>query len=410
MTTTQPRMSDFAISSTMPPAFHVMTKPGGALCNLECRYCFYRSKAGLYPGSGFRMPNQLLESYIRQHMEAHRAPEIIFSWQGGEPTLTGLDFFRRAVRLQEKYKRPGTRILNAFQTNGTMLNEEWCKFFQKNRFLVGISLDGPRALHDAWRVGKKGTPTFDRVMAGVTLLREHRVEFNVLSCVHAANAAHGVEIYRFLRDEAHAPVIQFIPIVERDNGGRVTSWSVTGRQYGEFLTSIFDEWVRRDVGRTFVQIFDVALGVWFGQPSTLCVFTETCGNGVILEHNGDLFSCDHFVDPGHKLGNITRTHLADLIASPQQRTFGRHKRDTLPQVCRKCEVRFICNGGCPKDRIGTGAGTEPPVNVLCEGYRAFFTHIDAPMRIMADLLRRQRSPAEIMTLGGHFQGEAEKHA
>ena len=265
MATTQPRMSVSEISSSMPPAFQVMTKPRGALCNLGCRYCFYSSKEGLYPGSGFRMSKNLLESYIRQHIEAHLAPEIIFSWQGGEPSLMGLDFFRRVVRLQQKYHRPGTRILNAFQTNGTLLTKDWCKFFHENQFLVGISLDGPRALHDAWRVDKRGASTFDRVMAGVALLKEHQVEFNVLACVHAANAAHGLEIYRFLRDEAGASFMQFIPIVVRDdNKGCVTSWSVTGRQYGEFLISIFDEWVRSDVGRTFVQIFDVALGVWFG--------------------------------------------------------------------------------------------------------------------------------------------------
>jgi len=402
MTTTQPWMSISPASPSMPPAFHVMIKPTGAVCNLKCRYCFYRSKESLYPGSRFRMSNGLLETYIRQHIEAHRAPEIIFGWQGGEPTLMGLDFFRRVVRLQEKYQKPGTRILNAFQTNGTLLTEEWCKFFHENQFLVGISLDGPREIHDAWRVGKRGAATFDRVMAGVSLLKDHLVEFNVLACVHAANAAQGTEIYRFLRDEAGAQFIQFIPIVECDGKGGVTSWSVTGRQYGEFLISVFDEWVRHDVGRMFVQIFDVALGVWFGQPSTLCVFTETCGDGVILEHNGDLYSCDHFVDSDHKLGNITRTHLADLIASQRQRTFGADKRDKLPRVCRECQVRFICNGACPKDRIGTGIDGEPPVNVLCEGYRAFFTHIDQPMRIMADLLRLQKPPSEIMAMNGDF--------
>jgi len=409
MKTMQPRMSISMESPSMPPAFHVMIKPTGAVCNLKCRYCFYRSKKGLYPDGGFRMSAKLLENYIRQHIEAHRAPEIIFSWQGGEPTLMGLDFFRRAVRLQQKYQRPGTRILNAFQTNGTMLNEEWCEFFNENQFLVGISLDGPREIHDAWRVGKKGAATFDRVMVGVGLLKEYQVEFNVLACVHAANAANGSEIYRFLRDEAGVSFIQFIPIVARDDKtGGVTSWSVTGLQYGEFLISVFDEWVRNDVGRTFVQIFDAALGVWFGQPSTLCVFSETCGNGVILEHNGDLYSCDHFVDPDHKLGNITRTHLADLIASPRQRAFGLDKRDKLPRVCRECKVRFICNGACPKDRIGTCIDGEPPVNFLCEGYRMFFTHIDTPMRIMADLLRRQRPPSEIMALEGNFSGKTEE--
>jgi uncharacterized protein len=400
MTITQPRMSVPEISSAMPPAFHVMTKPRGALCNLGCRYCFYSSREGLYPGSDFRMSKKLLESYIRQHIEAHRAPEIIFTWQGGEPALMGLDFFRRVVSLQQKYSRPGTRIMNAFQTNGTFLTEEWCKFFRENQFLLGISLDGPCELHDAWRVDKKGGPTFDRVMGGVTLLREHQVEFNVLACVHAANAAHGPEIYRFLRDEAGASFIQFIPIVEHDDKeGCVTSWSITGRQYGEFLISVFDEWVRSDVGRTFVQIFDVALGVWFGQPSALCVFAETCGNGVALEHNGDLYSCDHFVDPEHKLGNIGRTHLAELIALARQRKFGLDKRVSLPPACRECTVLFVCNGGCPKDRFSESEA-EPGLNVLCEGYYAFFTYIDPAMKIMAGLLRNRRPPSEIMAMEG----------
>ena len=271
-----------------------------------------------------------------------------------------------------------------------------------SNFLVGISLDGPRALHDAYRVDKGGSPTFDRVMAGVALAKKHRVEFNILTTVHAANGDHGLEVYRFLRDEVGTAFIQFIPIVERDNatgyqeGERVTERSVTGQQYGRFLIAVFDEWVRHDVGRVFVQLFDISLGVWLGEPSALCVFAETCGGALALEHNGDLFSCDHFVEPRHRLGNVAETPLADLVSSPQQRQFGLNKRDTLPRYCRECEVRFICNGGCPKDRILTTPDGEPGLNYLCEGFKAFFTHIDRPMKTMADLLRRGRAPAEIM--------------
>ena len=387
-----------------PRAFHVLLKPRGAICNLDCKYCFFLSKEHLFPGSHFRMSDALLEDYTRQHIAAHDVPEVTFAWQGGEPTLMGLEFFRRAVQLQEKYRKPGTRIVNTIQTNGTTLNEEWCRFFHEQRFLVGISLDGPRALHDAYRVDKGGSPTFDRVMAGVALARQHQVEFNILTTVNAANGDHGLEVYRFLRDEVGTSFIQFIPIVERDNatgfqeGECVTERSVTGRQYGGFLIAVFDEWVRRDVGRIFVQLFDISLGVWLGEPSSLCVFAETCGGALALEHNGDLFSCDHFVEPRYRLGNVAETPLAELVSSPRQRQFGLNKRDTLPRYCRECEVRFICNGGCPKDRILTTPDGEPGLNYLCEGFKAFFTHIDRPMKTMANLIMRRRPPAEIMAM------------
>ncbi|MGA9750652.1 MAG: anaerobic sulfatase maturase [Acidobacteriota bacterium] len=387
-----------------PEAFHVVAKPRGALCNLACAYCFYLSKQALYPGGDPRMRDAIVEAYVRQHIEAQRASEVVFDWQGGEPTLMGLDFFRRAVGLQQRYRKPGTRILNTLQTNGTTLDAEWCRFFRENGFLVGVSLDGPRALHDAYRVDRGGSPTFDRVMAGIALLQSHGVEFNVLTAVHAANAGRGLELYRFLREAARAPVMQFIPIVEREGGGDgVTARSVTGRQYGEFLTEVFAEWVRRDVGRAFVQIFDVALGVWFGRPSTLCVFAETCGAAPALEHNGDLYSCDHFVEPAHRLGNIADTPLGDLVASPRQRAFGQAKRDALPRFCRECPVLFACNGGCPKDRFVTAPDGEPGLNYLCEGLRAFFTRIDRPMRTMAGLLRQRRSPALVMSMPSAFQ-------
>ena len=388
---------------TVPPAFHVMLKPRGAICNLNCAYCYYLSKEKLYSSSRFRMTHALLEEFTRQYIEAQRVPEVTFGWQGGEPTLMGLDFFRLAMELQQKYRRPGMRILNALQTNGTILNEEWCRFFREHDFLIGLSLDGPRELHDAYRVDKAGDPTFDRVMAGVRLLKKHEVEFNILACVHAANADHPLEVYRFLRDDVGAQFIQFIPIVEQDNETgfqeteKITARSVRGRQYGDFLIAIFDEWVRQDVGRVFVQIFDVALAAWLGQQPGLCIFEETCGTALVLEHNGDLYTCDHFVEPRHKLGNIQQSHLIEMVSSEQQRQFGLAKRDALPWQCRECEVRFVCNGGCPKNRVlGTPDG-EPGLNYLCEGYEAFFTHIDRPMRIMAAELQAGHPAANIMT-------------
>lgn len=385
-------------------AFHVLLKPRGAICNLDCKYCFFLSKESLFPGSHFRMSDELLENYTRQHIAAHDVPEVTFAWQGGEPTLMGLDFFRRAVALQQKYRKPGTRILNTIQTNATTLNEDWCRFFHEHQFLLGISLDGPRKLHDAYRVDKGGSPTFDRVMAGIELVKKHQVQFNILTTVNAANAEEGMAVYRFLRDEIGTSFIQFIPIVERANttgyqeGDKLTDRSVTGQQYGRFLIAVFDEWVRHDVGRMFVQLFDIALGVWLGEPSELCIFSETCGGALALEHNGDLFSCDHFVEPRHRLGNVMQTPLPELVNSGQQRQFGLNKRDTLPRYCRECSVRFICNGGCPKDRILTTPDGEPGLNYLCEGFKAFFSHIDRPMKIMASLVARRRPPSEIMAL------------
>jgi len=379
-----------------------MLKPNGPICNLNCAYCYYLSKEQLYPNSDFRMSDELLEEFTRQYIEAQRVPEVTFGWQGGEPLLMGLDFFRRAVELQERCHRPGRRVINALQTNGVLLDDEWCRFFREHHFLVGLSLDGPRELHDVYRVDKGGNSTFDRVMAGVALLKKHKVEFNILACVHAANADHPLEVYRFLRDEVGTQFIQFIPIVERDNdtgfqeGERVTERSVTGRQYGDFLIAVFDEWVRRDVGRVFVQIFDTALAAWVGQRPGLCIFDEACGLALVMEHNGDLYACDHFVEPRHRLGNIQETPLVEMVGSEQQRQFGLVKRDRLPRYCRECEVRFICNGGCPKNRVLRTPDGEPGLNSLCAGYKAFFAHVDQPMRIMAAELRAGRPPASIM--------------
>lgn len=379
-----------------------MIKPRGPICNLDCAYCYYLSKRRLYPDSDFRMSDDLLETFTRQYIEAQQVSEVTFGWQGGEPLLMGLDFFRRAVELQERYRRPNMRIVNALQTNGVLLDDEWCRFLREHDFLVGLSLDGPRELHDAYRRDEAGRPTFDRVMKGLALLKRHEVDFNILACVHAADVEHPLEVYRFLRDEVGAQFIQFIPIVERDNetgfqeGETVTDRSVTARQYGDFLIGVFDEWVRRDVGQVFVQIFDVALAAWFGRPPGLCVFQETCGEALAMEHNGDLYACDHFVEPRHKLGNIQETPLIELARSEHQRRFGLAKRDTLPRRCQRCEVYFVCHGGCPKNRLLRVGQDEARLNHLCEGYKAFFTHIDRPMRAMAEELEAGRPASNVM--------------
>jgi uncharacterized protein len=383
------------------PGFHLLAKPSGSACNLGCKYCYFLSKKNLYPGSSFRMSEQLLETYIRQYIEAQRNPQINIAWQGGEPTLMGLDFYRMSIQLIQKYRRPGI-VQNTMQTNGVLLDDEWCKFFRQNNFLIGLSLDGPREFHDAYRVDKAGKPTFERVMRAARMLRKHKVEFNILTTVHAANADHPLEVYRFLRDEVDANFIQFIPIVERDNktgfqeGEMVTDRSVRSEQWGRFLICIFDEWVRRDVGRVFVQIFDAALAAWSGSPASLCIFSPTCGTALVMEHNGDLYSCDHFVEPKHFLGNINEKHMAQLAASEKQRHFGQIKLNSLPSHCRNCEVRFACHGECPKNRFIKTPGGEAGLNYLCAGYKAFFRHIDGSMRFMANELRYGRAPANIM--------------
>ena len=387
---------------TAPPAFHLLAKPTGAICNLDCKYCFFLSKEMLYPGSRFRMADELLETYIRQYIEGQQVPEVNIAWQGGEPTLMGVDFFRRSIEYVEKYRKPGMSVLYSMQTNGTLLDDEWCQLFKEHEFLIGLSMDGTPEMHDAYRVDKGGTPTSGKVLKAAKLLQSHKVEFNILTTVHAANADHPVELYRYMRDVIGAQFIQFIPIVERDNdtgfqqGDKLTDRSIGSDQYGKFLIGIFDEWVRHDVGRIFVQLFDVSLAAWVGQPSGLCVFSPTCGTALAIEHNGDVYSCDHYVEPDYLLGNIADTPMIELISSPQQVKFGQDKLDTLPQYCLDCEVRFVCHGGCPKNRFATTPDGEPGLNYLCPSYRAFFNHIDGPMRIMADLLRRNRPPSEIV--------------
>ncbi|HWZ18053.1 MAG TPA: anaerobic sulfatase maturase [Ktedonobacteraceae bacterium] len=400
-----------------PTYFHVLSKPSGATCNLDCTYCFFLSKEKLYPNSRFRMSEETLETYIRQLLESQRAPEVTIAWQGGEPTLMGLDFFKRAVDLVQAYARPGVEIQHTMQTNGILLNDDWCKFFLEHHFLIGLSLDGPQAMHDTYRVDKGGAPTFQKVLRAARLLQEHRVEFNILTTVNAANADHPLEVYRYLRDEVGTQFIQFIPIVERINeqgeigfqeGSQVSERSVKSEQWGTFLITIFDEWVRRDVGTVFIQMFDAALASWYGAPPALCIFAETCGNALALEHNGDLYSCDHFVEPKYLLGNIKQKHMIELVSSEKQRQFGLHKRDSLPNYCRDCQVRFACNGECPKNRFIETPDGESGLNYLCAGYKAFFIHIDKPMRIMAELLRRDRAPAEVKLVLAAEEAELQK--
>ncbi len=408
------------IPANAPPAYHVLAKPTGAICNLDCKYCFFLSKEMLYPGSRFRMADELLETYIKQLLESQRAPSVTVGWQGGEPTLMGLDFFKLSVEYAEKYKRPGQSIEYAIQTNGTKLDDDWAAFFKQHNFLVGLSVDGPRELHDAYRVNKGGEGSFDQVMRGWEVLKKHEVDFNILCTVHAANQDHPLEVYRFFRDDLGAEFIQFIPIVERatmellpianegwsessgedrplytQSGEQVTERSVGAEPYGQFHIEIFEEWVRRDVGKVYVQLFDVTLGSHVGEYS-LCIFSPTCGNALAIEHNGDLYSCDHYVEPDYLLGNIQETHMLELVASQKQRKFGQDKMDTLPRYCQECEVRYACHGGCPRNRFIETPDGEPGLNYLCAGYKQFFNHVERPMQMMANLLKQGGAPAGIM--------------
>jgi uncharacterized protein len=403
-----------------PSSFHVLAKPTGSICNLDCKYCFFLSKDSLYAGSKFRMANDTLETYIKQVIESQRTPQVTIAWQGGEPTLMGLDFFRHASALARKYLPKGASLEHTIQTNGILLDEEWCEFLRKNNFLVGLSLDGPQEMHDAYRVDKSGAPTFSKVLRAARLMQERKVEFNVLCTVHNANVGRPLEVYRFFRDELKTHFVQFIPIVERttpellpianegwgdsnhhrplytQDGELVTERSVKPEQWGEFLIAVFDEWVAHDVGDMFIQLFESAVASWMGLPASLCIFAETCGNALALEHNGDLYSCDHFVEPKFLLGNIREQHLLQLVTSEQQRQFGNAKRDTLPRYCRECEVRFACNGECPRNRFIHAPDGEAGLNYLCSGYKAFFKHIDRPMKLVANLLRQQREASEVM--------------
>ena len=400
--------------------YHLLAKPAGAACNLGCQYCFFLSKEKLYSGDSHLMTDELLEDYIRQLFVSSPGPEVHVAWQGGEPMLRGLAFFERSVRLAEQYRKPHQRAVHTIQTNGTLIDNDWAKFFRHHNYLVGISIDGPRELHDAYRVTKQGRGSFDEVMRGWKILQEHGVETNILCTVNAANADHPSDVYHFFRDELQAQFIQLIPIVERatpetidlanegwgglrgsdrplykQRGSLVTRRSVGAEQFGRFLIAIFDEWAQRDIGKVFVTTFDVALGSWLGQHN-LCIVAPKCGNALVLEHNGDVYSCDHFVEPAHRLGNIEKTPLNALVASEKQRRFGNAKFETLPGYCKKCPVLFACYGECPRNRFIQTPDGEDGLNYLCAGYKAFFTHIDRPMKAIAKLIEQGRYADEFM--------------
>lgn len=402
-----------ALKLRRPAAFQVMLKPAGSACNLNCTYCYYLEKKNLYPDvSKFRMSDNLLEEFTRQFIEANEVPVVTFTWQGGEPTLMGLDFYRKAIELQKKYAG-GKRIENAFQTNGTTLNDDWCKFLSDNKILVGVSIDGPEHNHNRYRKTVSGGPTFKRVMKGIELLQKYRVEFNTLSVVNDYNVHFATETYRFLKSIGSV-FMQFLPVVERvaaddaetvlrlvdpdyTEDASVTDWSVKPPDFGRFLIRIFDEWVRNDVGRYYVQIFDATLANMVGEMPGVCVFAQTCGDALVMEHNGDLFTCDHFVYPDHYLGNILETPLAELARSQMQFDFGVSKRNRLPRHCLRCDVRYACNGECPKHRFSMSPDGEPGLNYLCEGYKLFFHHVRPYMEFMAKELSNKRAPANVMT-------------
>jgi len=397
--------------------FHVMIKPAGSTCNLDCTYCFYLSKASLPAGPGAgRMSDETLERFIQQYIAGVTGPEVVFSWQGGEPTLRGIDFFRRVVALQKKYARPSQKIENDLQTNGTQINDDWCAFLKEHRFLVGLSIDGPRELHDAYRVTKGGAPTFDKVFGAAMLLKEYDVPFNTLTCVNRLNARRPLDVYRFLRRELGSTYLQFIPIVEYKGFERtapqmwdastlpkdgepaarpghpdaiVTDWSVDPDDWGYFLCKVFDEWRSKDVGKALVNHCETLVSQHLGLGSQLCVYSEFCGKGVAVEHDGGVYSCDHFVYPEYRVGNVHDGPLSDIVLSRTQVKFGYAKNESLPGYCRQCPYLTDCWGECPKNRIIRTADGEPGLNYLCRGYKKFFAHaVPEVTHIVADLQKR----------------------
>nr|WP_086939705.1 anaerobic sulfatase maturase [Thaumasiovibrio occultus] len=400
--------------NTTPSHCHVMAKPTGSICNIDCQYCFYLEKEKLYPdrNHNWRMSDDTLERYIEQHIAAQAGNYVQFAWQGGEPTLMGLAFFENVMALCEKY-RNGKTIEHAFQTNGILINDEWCAFFKRHNILVGVSIDGPADLHDHYRVTRSGKPTHAKVMAAIALLKQHQVEFNTLTVVNKENAKHPERVYQFLTDIGSS-YLQFIPLVEREahchdeselklvlpgeSLAKVTEWSVPSWQYGEFLNRIFDYWVRRDVGRVFVNMFDSTLSAWCGHPPGLCVYSETCGHAFALEANGDLYNCDHYVYPEHKLGNIHDTTIKAMNESDMAIAFGQAKKTTLSQDCVHCEFKPACNGGCPKHRFAIAKSGQPNHNYFCQGYHHFFTHTAPYMAAMRDLLNQGRPATEVMMM------------
>lgn len=363
---------------------YVMLKPIGSRCNLACNYCYYLEKGKLYPGQA-SLSEELLETFIRQYIEAQTMPEVLFTWHGGEPLLQPLSFYRKALELQQRYAR-GRQIDNCLQTNGTLLTDEWCEFLRENRFLVGISIDGPQTYHDAYRCR-----SFEKVMRGIRLLQKHHVEWNAMATVNHLNADHPVEFYRFFK-EIGCQYLQFTPVVEPS----LCDTSVTPEQWGRFICGVYDEWVKADVGQIFVQLFDATLANWAGEPSGICSMSPTCGRAAVMEANGDVYSCDHFVFPEYRLGNIRQQSLTEMLYGDRQQQFGRNKRASLPRQCRECRFLFACHGECPKNRFIKDRYGEDGLNYLCKGYRQFFVHVASDMDFMKAELDAGRSPANIM--------------
>lgn len=395
-----------------PKACYVMSKPTSSVCNLDCTYCYYLEKEKLYPEQkNYLIDDDTLERYVEQYIQAQDVRQVHFVWQGGEPTLAGLQFYKKALELQKKYAN-GKEVFNSLQTNGILLNDEWCSFFHQNQFLIGLSIDGPEDLHDAYRVTRQGRPTFTKVLNAIELLKKHKVEFNTLTVINNINVKHPERVYEFLKATGSS-FLQFIPLVEREaqkvedgdlyyidpnytKKANVTDWSVNASEYGQFLNRIFDIWVRRDIDKIYVQMFDTTLGAWCNQPAQLCIFSETCGHAFALESNGDVYQCDHYVYPDYKLGNIHDIHLRELNRSDEAVQFGQDKKSTLPPACLKCEYRFACHGGCPKHRFINVPNSKFQHNYFCEGYKSFFKHSEPAMKKMKELIMSGRSPAELM--------------
>jgi uncharacterized protein len=377
--------------------FQVFAKPVGSICNLDCSYCYYLNKKDLYPkGESFRMPDDILEEYIIQHINACPEQEIRFSWHGGEPTVLGLDYFRKIVALQRKHQPSNQRIANGIQTNGILLGDEWCRFLAAEGFAVGLSLDGPQEMHDMYRVTKDKEPTHEQTMQGYNLLQQHRVYTDILCVVNEHNVQHPTEVYRFLK-QINAAYISFLPLVDQqpDAKGGISHHTVPAEAWGNFLCTIFDEWRDQDIGRIKVQIFEEAARTAFNQEHSLCIFRPTCGDIPVIEHNGDFYSCDHFVDADHCLGNIKETPLVELLENPAQRAFGKAKLDTLPRYCQVCEVRAMCNGECPKNRFLKTPDGEAGLNYLCAGYKRFFTYCQPFVSEVAAQWREQSLEQQI---------------
>ena len=400
------------IATPFAKPLYVMLKPAGAHCNLACKYCYYLEKSHLYQNSlRHLMSDEMLEQFTREYIEAQTMPQVLFTWHGGEPLMRSIDFYKKALALQKKYAH-GKQIDNVIQTNGTLLTDEWCEFFAQNHWLVGISIDGPQEYHDHYRVTPAGKPSWEKVMQGISLLKKHRVEWNAMAVVNAYNAEHPLEFYHFFRDNG-CQYLQFTPIVERltehEDGRTLASLaddrefpladaSVTPQQWGNFLCTIFDDWVRHDVGKTFVEIFDCTLANWMGVLPGICAYSKECGHAGVMEHNGDVYSCDHFVFPEYKLGNIRDQSLIDMLYGEKQQAFSRLKHTSLPRQCKECDMEFACHGECPKNRFEKDKYGEPGLNYLCQGYYQYYTHVAPYMDFMKRELLAQRPPANIMNV------------